>query len=176
MIGYVISMIILCVLGYQDFKKRQVSLLLLAALFLLFFIIAYQTEGSLKVVFKNFLINAGFILAQILFVKIYFSIKNKRNETLLDRYIGKGDVFFFIISCLAFSVTWFIPFYIGSLIIALIITIIFNGITKARKVQIPLAGIMSIIMVLSITIKLAHNSFSFYDDSYLFQLLKLPVQ
>jgi hypothetical protein len=176
MVGYCISILILCVLSYQDFKQRQISLLLLMVLFIIFSVLAYQVEGSLKIVIKNFIINAGFVLIQVFVVKIYFSLKNRKNETLLDAYIGKGDLVFFIVSCLAFSVSWFIPFYIGSLIIALISTIIGNGFRIVKTVQIPLAGVMSLIMAFSIIIKLAHNSLNFYDDSYLLQVINIYKQ
>jgi len=176
MVEYGISIIVLCVLSYQDFKQRQVSVFLLIALFILFSIVAYQVEISWKEMVKNFVINAGFVAIQIVVVKIYFSLRNKRNERILDTYIGKGDLFFFIVSCLAFSVAWFIPFYIISLIIALLSTIISNGLGKAKTVEIPLAGIMSLVMVVSIIIKLVHNSFSFYDDSYLLQLMNISNQ
>jgi len=174
MLTYSISIVILGILSYQDFKSRRISLLLLIALFMLFFGMAYQVEGSLNAVIRNFAFNAGFVLIQFILVKIYFSLRNKRIEALLDTYIGKGDLLFFIVCCLAFSVTWFIPFYIGSLLLALIATIISNLFRKVKTLEIPLAGVMSLVMLLSITIKLTHKSLNFYDDSYLFQLMNFP--
>jgi hypothetical protein len=149
---------------------------LLIVLFVMFFMLAYQIENSIIAVIKNFAINAGFILMQFLFVKIYFSLRRKQNEPLLDKYIGKGDLLFFLVCCLAFSVSWFVPFYIGSLSIALLIAIVRNGFQNTKTVEIPLAGIMSFIMVLFIAVKLMHKSISFYDEGYLLQLMHMSSE
>ncbi len=176
MLGYIISIIILSILCYQDFKQHEISFWLLIILFAVFLITACQIENSIKTVFRNFAINAGFVLVQFSLVKLYFSVRKKQNEPLLDKYIGQGDLLFFLVCCLAFSVSWFIPFYIGSLVIALIAAVARNGLQKIKTVEIPLAGIMSCVMVLFIAIKLTHKSISFYDDSYLFQLMNIPSE
>lgn len=170
------SILVLSFISYQDFKHKEVSLIFIFILFGLFCTVAYEAEGSFKAVGLNFLLNACFVIFQLICVKLYFVIKNKKNELFLDVYIGKGDILFFFISCMAFSTPLFIVFYFVSLIIALICAFIFYiGSANLNSKEVPLAGIMSVILVIIITYKLLFKPVNLYDDVALFRILLINL-
>src|SRR5581483_4679297 len=125
--------------------------------------------------FTTFLLNCSFILVQLVFVKLYFILKNRRNVPVIDTQIGSGDILFFFIAAIAFSTANFIVFYLISLLAALITTLVFKGIKNARHFEIPLAGVMSILMSCCILYKLVNTSFSLYNDAVILSLFNMHI-
>jgi hypothetical protein len=167
-----LALTILVAIMYQDFKQRKVSIALLGVLFVIFCVDAYLKQNDLLIILRNFSLNICFIIAQLAGIKLYFIIKSRKNTPVIDTYIGMGDVLFFFISCMAFSIGNFVMFYLISLIVALIGTITYMSIKNAKDIEIPLAGIMSSIMSLCIGYKLIGGSLNFYRDTVLFSFLK----
>lgn len=168
----ILALAVLVAIMYQDFRQRQVSIALFVALFAILCIEAYTMQSNFMSLLKNFLLNAGFVFVQLGCIKVYFLLKNKKNTPVIDTYIGMGDVLFFFISCIAFSVGNFVMFYLISLITALIGAIAYMRIKNAKDFEIPLAGIMSSIMSLCIGYKLIDGSLNFYQDTLLLSFLK----
>jgi uncharacterized paraquat-inducible protein A len=167
----VISLILLGILTYQDFKNREVSVILMLMLFVLFCIGAFKAGDSLRSITVPFFVNATFIAVQLLGVATYFSIKHKKIMPLFDTYIGLGDVVFFCVCCMAFSTANFILFYLASLLIALASTLIYKKLKQIETIDIPLVGYMSIALLCCIVYKMINRSFGFYDDSFFLNML-----
>lgn len=135
------------IITYQDFRYRAVSWILfpIIALLNLCYTLWYMHTPA-SVFLTNTGINAGIILSQFLFLKLYFSFREKKIAVIIDRYIGLGDIIFYLLLCLFFSPLAFITFHIGSLLFCLLLYIPLkvNGINRT----IPLAGLQSLLMII----------------------------
>lgn len=131
--------IILFFISYEDFKHRAVTwwlflLLLLTGIF-------YSNQFTIwEYWLKFFGINLTFLAVQLLFITLYFSIKNQAFVNITDSLLGWGDVLFMLCSCCFFALPYFMLFHIGSLIFSLFVVLLF----PVLKIKgIPLAGLQS---------------------------------
>jgi Flp pilus assembly protein protease CpaA len=158
--------ILVCLLGvvvFQDFKSRAISWFLIPLLFVGF--IAY---GLLMIqpveLLTYFGINFMLVAVNLLCVTLFISLKEKRFTNILKDYLGLGDVLFFLVLTVVFSPFNFIFFYLGSILLT---ALIYGGIiliNKEKKLLIPLAGVMSLILIVAIAAEQIIPSFKFYQD------------
>jgi cellulose synthase/poly-beta-1,6-N-acetylglucosamine synthase-like glycosyltransferase len=97
------------------------------------------------------------------------SLKERKVINILKTYLGLGDVLFFLVLTLAFSPINFVVFYLGSMLLT---TIIYAGIilfNKNKKTLIPLAGAMSLLLIVTLLVEQTTTSFQFFQD--IFQLV-----
>lgn len=151
MYGYYLLGLIFLIITYQDFKERAISAWTIPAIFF----------GSLYLSWSDDIWQVWFLLFNILFVGIqllgvslYFSIKHRAWINVTKDYLGLGDVLFFLAITPLFAPLHFCCFFIGSLLLILIIIGIYHLSIKRLK-TIPLAGAMSICL-------LFYNAFLFY--------------
>ncbi len=131
--------LVLGLIAYQDFKFRAISWpLLLLLLLLLLLTKGFQPETG---------INLLFVAAQLVFLTLYISLKNKRFTNIIDTYLGLGDILFLVVVCAAFSTYEFVIFYIAGLLFSLLAFIIYRLLNRSASKEIPLAGLMSIVMI-----------------------------
>lgn len=154
---------LLFILAYQDFKDRLISWIPLVLLFVLFSfssILAnnFQTAG------RYFGMNVLILFVQLAGLTLYSLIKNKRLVNIIDTQIGLGDVLFFVLLCTVFSPVNFLPFYTGSLIVSVILFFIFKKLSISKTTEVPLAGIMSVMLILLLAVKLIVPTIDLYDD------------
>jgi hypothetical protein len=158
-IGFILYLAVLLFICYQDFKQREISWWTLP-LALCFYFMNEPLEISETI--SSSLFNIGFVLFNLIMISIYFSVKNSKLVNVINTYLGIGDLLFFLVCCFIFNVPNFLLFFISSLFISVIISLLF--ISKKEQSTIPLAGIMSFyLFTLSITdkflpIKLFRNS------------------
>lgn len=126
---------------YEDFKFRAIHWYWLVVLLAL--VLITQPFDSTQIAFNVF-----FLLIQFLGLTIYFSIKNKQLTNIVDNYIGMGDLLFFIPLCWLFTPTAFIFFFTASLLFSLIGFLLLKQFWKKNLETIPLAGTMSICMII----------------------------
>ena len=138
--------IIVCIFC-QDLRQRAVYLLL----FPLLFVVSYFYVKNELTPF-DWKVNGAFVLLQLLVLWVYFSIKEKRTINYINKYLGLGDILFFIVLVLWFTPVNFILFFVGSLIITLIGTIIFKP-KSITSYKIPLAGIHALFLALVILLR-----------------------
>ncbi len=138
--------VLLGIVAYQDFKDRAISAwLLLTFLILSFWLGSYQLRISELLL--NGLINLGFISLQLALISIYFSIRNGYLVNIADRYIGWGDILFFIPLATLFSTSYFILFYVLALMVSLVGFLIYKQLIHRQVATIPLAGLMAFCLV-----------------------------
>jgi hypothetical protein len=158
--------ILVCVLGVvvvQDFKSRAISWFLIPLLFIGFIIYGLLIINPEELI-TYFGINFMLVAVNLLCVTLFISIKEKRFTNILKDYLGLGDVLFFLVLTVVFSPFNFIFFYLGSILLTALIygaLILFN---KEKKMLIPLAGIMSLILIVTIAAEQIIPSFQFYQD------------
>ncbi len=163
---FLLLIILIALLGVvvvQDFKSRAISWFLIPLLF-----VGFIGQALLKMQWTELLtyfgINLLLVVTNLLVVTLVISIKEKKLTNILTDYLGLGDVLFFLVLTVVFSPFNFIAFYLGSILI----TAIFYGglmlFSRQRKMLIPLAGAMSLMLIISILIEQLVPSIQFYQD------------
>lgn len=167
-----ITVIILAIIIYQDFKIKAISWYLLPVLFIPVIIKGLQYL-CFQLLLQYFLINIVFVLLLFIGVTIYYSIKNKKLTNIINTSIGLGDILFFIVLCSTFSTINFIIFILITLILISIIYGILIYLLKISDKRIPLAGNMAIFLIILILLNFIVKVFNFYDDNLVLSILSI---
>lgn len=158
----------LAVIVVQDFKYRQISWFLIPLALCGF---VYKAFLSGDFTWRHFLLNAAFVLLQLIVLSFYFSLKRKKPINIIDSYLGLGDILFFLLLCAVFSPANFILFYVFSLLITLMSVVIYTVISKRQTPSIPLAGAMAGMVLLLMLTNFIFPHFNFYSDQFLLTIL-----
>lgn len=129
----------LFVVIYQDCKERSISTwtipwILATALWYAF------SHPFWEVWFLSF--NWGFLAIQLLGLTLYFSLKEGKWINITRKYLGLGDILFFIAISPLFSPVQYVFFFIGSLIVTLLMVFLYNHLVRPIP-TIPLAASFS---------------------------------
>ena len=145
-------LLVLCLLPivYEDFRYRAIHWIWLV-LFAGVLLIGGPVES--KTILSNFV----FIGLQLFLLTLYFSIKHRKWINITKDYLGIGDILFFIPLCLLFSPDGLILFFVGSLLLSLIGTLLFVLLKKTSLSTIPLAGCMSIPLIIILCTAFTYN-------------------
>ncbi|MCH8903110.1 MAG: hypothetical protein IIA45_04260 [Bacteroidetes bacterium] len=169
MIGlFIIGLLI--IIAIQDLKYRAVSWIVFPILFITTIVMVRQSHSWL-IVSETFMYNSVFVIAQLLLVTIYISIKHNRIVNITTKYLGWGDILFLFVTSSFFSFFNFILFYIISLSLILFTTILVRILKRNLVREIPLAGGMAIILSIIHIEQLLFRRLDYYDNGMLFTLL-----
>ena len=119
--------------------------------------------NEMKFELNTILINLAFIFLQLLFLTIYFSIRQKQVIDITKAYLGWGDILFWIALSFLFSPLNFFSFYFISMLLSLISALVIRGIRKEAS-TIPLAGIQAFVLVFVLVINFFFHFTAFQDD------------
>jgi len=149
-------------IAFQDFKDRKITVLLFVPLAFLSFI--YSEEGMYAWM-NQILLNGMILLAIYLLTWTYFKLRNK-SEGFLGNKIGWGDVLILLAV---------IPLYesiglIGLLESGAVIGILYYLIFRPSNKEIPFAGIIAVIAVISVGLN-EFTSWNFFTDEIFANLL-----
>ena len=153
----------LTVVVVQDFKSREISWFLIPLLVVGFVLYALQQIGIDELLIY-FGINFMIVALNLLGVTVMVSLKEKRLTNILKNYLGLGDVLFFLVLTVVFSPFNFLFFYLGSIFITAIIYGTVMQFNQQKKMLIPLAGAMSLLLILTLIIEQVTPSFQLYQD------------
>jgi hypothetical protein len=137
----------------QDMKGRTISVVLLAFLFLTAFTFGFAVqEGAISFAF-NTALNLMFILAQVCLLSLYIFFRFR--ATSIFKYIGLGDLLFWVALCPVMRFPDFAMHFVASLLLALLLHTIFCRFSFYKIRSVPLAGLQGI----------------YYSTSLLFQII-----
>lgn len=140
--------VVLILVFFQDFKNRTIHVGLPIAVFLLSVFINYiSSDLKLDVIAYNI----AFISINIIGLVLYFSFKNKKFINPIDRFIGLGDIVFFLAITPLFNLKVFMIFFIFGLLFSLLIHMVF--VFFKQKKTIPLAGYFSLFFIINVIMK-----------------------
>ncbi|WP_291856848.1 hypothetical protein [Marinilabilia sp.] len=145
MLDLILEILLIGIFGriaFEDFKTRQVHLLLFVFGFLTAVLLSIERSFH----YEFLLFNMVFVLINLLAVFGYGFIKGK-SLTLNNKWFGLGDLLMWSILIFCFSPINFILFFIGSLFFSLLTYIFFF---RKHNTLIPLAGNQSLCMVIVI--------------------------
>ncbi|MBN2788275.1 MAG: hypothetical protein JXQ69_08140 [Paludibacteraceae bacterium] len=152
---YLLVIIPALIIFYQDFQQREISWWTIPLLFISL-LPESIANNEWSALFENTLVNISILLFELFFTSVYFSLKNKQLTNIFKKYLGIGDVLFLMSICPFFHPIVFVFYLTGSLIIILLVSLIYGLIKKKWNFTIPLAGIFSILLLITIT----YNHFS----------------
>ena len=157
---------VLVFIAWQDFKFRAVYwwlfVMLLAAL-----AAAKYNQESWQVLQHDFTINVIFLSMQILFLQIYFSLKQCKIINLFKGYFGLGDLFFLVAIAAYFSFFNYLLFYLGSLLMVIIVNTALCYTAKSHDKKIPLAGEQAILLALLLIADQLSAEINLTNDTWL---------
>jgi len=137
LIGISIS-IILIILAIQDIKSRHINGWYLIPLFIFILIQALLQQNNMYV-FTNIGFNIAFLSIQFLMVSLFYFVKEKQFN-FVNTKLGIGDIGMFLVICIGFSIKSFLFFYILTLIMSIILSIITKEKKQTNNKTIPLVS------------------------------------
>lgn len=161
-----LQILFLAVIAFQDYFSRSISIVLIVVLSLLSIAKGIMENNILyfsSIVAINFLI----LILVISLLLVYYIIRTGKLTWIFDRYIGWGDIIFFVALSFMFSPLNFIVFFTSALIISLMSAIVIN--LTGNKQPVPLAGIMATVLIPVILFSSLGN-INCYSDNYLILL------
>lgn len=159
-------MVLLGFTGYQDFKFRAVYWWIFPLLLMGLSCLAIQTIGW-NAVFRHSYQNLAFLLIQMLFLTVYFSLKNKALLNIFEGYLGLGDLLFLLCISVYFSFGNYIVFYILSLLVVILFSLAARQVFKVTEQKIPLAGYQAILLFILLLADQFSPAFSLVSDEWL---------
>ncbi|AZI24064.1 hypothetical protein EA772_01415 [Pedobacter sp. G11] len=140
---------IIMVLGmmfYQDLKYRGIYWWLFPLLFLGLFAHSVFVSGCMNVLMIS-LWNSSFVLLQVFLLTLYISFRKWKLTNIFEGYFGIGDLLFLISIACAFSVVNYVMFYIVSLLLCILLTLLLKYNKNHSGEKIPLAGYQSLMLI-----------------------------
>ena len=125
---------------YQDFKFREINLLLIIGFVIIIAARSLYIESTDQIILNSIFCMLYFAISYLV-LRVYFFVKNKRSEKLIDEKIGWADIILlFIIGC-TLEPEHMIVFFGSVFILPLLLHLVILKNTK----QIPLAAYLMII-------------------------------
>lgn len=163
-------MMVLAGMVYQDFRFRGIYWWLFPLLLMLFVL-----DVWLRYAFGRLAATAGsniiFLIVQMFLLTGYVSLRKRKLTNIFKGYFGLGDLLFLLCIAFYFSCLNYIAFYLLSLVIVIVLTLIFNGRSRAEKEKIPLAGYQALLLILIMTVSFFIKSVNVHSDAVFFNLL-----
>lgn len=128
------------VIIWQDFRTRSIHWIIIPVLILLFMLSRYNAGFDWKEAIGNVI----FLSIILIGLTLYFSLKERQWINPIDSLIGLGDILYFVTLTLAFSAFDFVFYFITGLLFSLFIFLIYTRFRWNSKIELPLAGTMSI--------------------------------
>jgi len=165
----ILLLLLLLLIALQDFKDRAISWWTIPlSVMLYFFYLGDLGALNWTDIFWNLLL----IGMNFLVLTLYFSIKKKKLLNIIDHFIGLGDLLFFLVCAFMFSFPNFVFFLCISFGTSILFFAISQTIKKEKDFQIPLAGVMSILLVI-VFLSNEMLSLNFFHDLTFVNKLKL---
>lgn len=146
MLATLITILILGIIFFQDWKTRTIHIGLPIALFV---VGLYNNYSILS--WYGLLQNTAFFLLVFLILILYVTIKNKAFVNPFENYFGLGDLLFYLAVSPFFFLYYFIQYFIFSLVFSILL---YFGLKKYfNHATIPLAGFASLLLIFLIVIR-----------------------
>lgn len=170
MLTNIISILMLLVLFFQDFRMRAIHWSPLIILFFTILAEAFHAQGFSEVA-GMVLRNTFFLMIQGIVLVLYYLVKGRSVKSIINVSIGSGDILLFLITTFCFSMVNFVIFYILSLILSLVLWLTVTMLFSPTEKSVPLAGLTSATLVLIFVFDRFSFSFDRFDDSLITSLI-----
>lgn len=168
---WVLIFLCLVLIGYQDLRYRAVYWFCFPVLAGGLFIIKGMLMGFHESI-TDTAYALVFLLAQLVLLWGYFSLKNRRMINLTKEHLGLGDILFLIAVAFYLSPGNYVLFYVMSLFLVLIYAICSSFFKVSSKAEtIPLAGLQAILFAVLILAGKFLPFMSLRDDQWIYTLI-----
>lgn len=167
----ILAVVLLSVIFLQDLRQRAVSILLF--IFLFGCLIGWEfIEYPYMLVLESWGMNLVFLLLLMSLLSVYMLL-TRRSAVLIGVGLGMGDVIFWVISAVVFSLPNFICFLIGSLVFSLVLHLIFR-IVKVNwyTSTVPLAGYQAFLLLFLLIVRQLYPAIDYHSDILLLSQLR----
>ncbi|TKC04529.1 hypothetical protein FA048_19510 [Pedobacter polaris] len=137
---------ILVFIAWQDFKFRAVYWWLFVTLLIALTGLKI-THSNWQTLVYDLKCNVMFLGVQLLFLTLYFSIKEKKMVNIFHSYFGLGDLFFLLSITTYFSFFNYVVYYLISLFVIILMSIAVHILVKSASAKIPLAGEQALLLM-----------------------------
>jgi len=144
-------LLLLLLIAYQDHKYRGVTWYIFPILCALLAYRSVQIYG-LAAVLQHTGINLLFVALQLLILQLYFWLKHRRWQWIFDTVLGWGDVVFLITIAVYLPVIEYFIFYVSSLILVLLMTLVVRIWSKSVA-TVPLAGWQALLFLILLSLE-----------------------
>jgi hypothetical protein len=159
----IILLIFLIIIAVQDIRNREVSWYLFPMAFSVILVKALSMLPY-EELFFNFSMNLMFIGLQLIVLFSFYAMKNKKFINIINKYIGIGDLIFFVLLCAGFSPLVFGCYLVASFLFAIIAFYVVNIFIKKSISTIPLAGGLALSYSLLLIAGLFFKNLNLYND------------
>ena len=154
LLGFIVLVMCLILVAVQDLKCRKIHIVLPVVVFISSCLISLKTISYKYTILPNI----TFVIVVISFMVMYMTLKYRAFKNPFKYYFGLGDLLFYLSITPLFLLNQFVVYFIGSLVVSLLIFMIFKG--KIQSDSIPLAGFCAIFLLTIITLDKLINSWS----------------
>ncbi|WP_461788830.1 hypothetical protein [Pedobacter sp.] len=160
--------LLLLMMVWQDWKFRAISVSLFLIVGAGLVLLKCQIQ-NLAIFWQDLQLNLGFLLLQFFLLFGYFALKERRFVNLFAGYFGEGDLFFLILLAGYLSFANFLAFYLGSLILVVLL----GFYMRKQNPKIPLAGMQALLLALAMVVDHLFISVDLTENSWLLSFYKL---
>lgn len=160
-------LICLSVIFYQDMQYRAVYWICFPILAVLLFFVKYKFSGMAESL-TDAIYGLSFFAVQLFLLWVYFAVKNRKPVNITKHYLGIGDILFLMAAAFYLSPVNYVVFYILSLIVILMYTLIKRFFIKEDSPYIPLAGLQAVILGLVLVFSIFKPGIVFYNDNWIY--------
>jgi hypothetical protein len=157
----------------QDVKSRAVYWIVFPLLVVAFIFWQSIKQRSLTMPGYDVLFNLGFLMLQLLSLTIGFSFKQKQWVNITRGFLGWGDILLLVSLAFFFSFLNFFAFYMGSLLMVLLIWVISRQTLFRNSPHIPLAGLQALLFLMLFVISLLMPAVDLGSDRWILHILTL---
>lgn len=168
---HLLILILLCAvllyMAWQDFADRSIDWFLYPLSVALIIVNGIVTGG---LGWAHVFINLALIGVQLAMLVLYFKITKGINLMKGEKFLGWGDILFFLVLTVALSPINFFAFYLLSLL-ATLLFFAAGQLWSKRFTAVPLAGCQAMLLAALLAAGYGHNGVNLYSDAKLINLI-----
>jgi len=164
-----IVLISLCAIPLiQDLRTRTISLWPLIAIFVCTVNLAMANKGFYDTS-MDFGINIGILIFQGLCLKAWFSLRERKLAGITDRYIGLGDIAFFISLAPLFAPVNFVLFVLVCSVVAIVVHLLTALWKHSPSRDIPFASALAFCAMIVLLGQMIFPHFQASNPNWIFE-------
>lgn len=153
---------LLAITAWQDFKQRAIWWGLLPLL-----LAGFAWKGIAEIGLTSWATqsaaNIALVIAQLLLVTAYFSLKHGKLTNLLNGLFGLGDLLFLLVAAASLATPAFVLWYAVALLLTLVGFMLWRAIAKPGAATVPLAGGMALVLAMLMGLEMANFQLDIYQ-------------
>ncbi|KQR70888.1 hypothetical protein [Pedobacter sp. Leaf176] len=161
-----LMLVVLAIIAWEDYKFRAVHWWLFVLLFSGLGLVTFLNFGF-RISMERTMQNSVFVVLQVLSLSIYFSLKKGKRVNIFKGYFGLGDLCFLMAMSIYLPLLSYVLFYVGSLLLVILVTVFRNAFLKQNSLKIPLAGYQAICLLMLMILDYGHPGINICSENLL---------